>query len=493
MLKEALATARDELVSQTRLAYGGLFAVRQYAARLDEIISRIHLAAQELTETPHALVAVGGYGRRHMCLHSDVDLLMVFDGAIGAAEERAVKAVLHPLWDLRLDIGHQVRELGDTATVDTDNPEYLIGLRDARFVAGDKTVFKRFSDVCIREGAALEEPTLAALRDLVGQRHAQFQHTLYQLEPDIKDAPGALRDVSAIRLIAALDRQAQPLKFRAGRLNEAEDFMLRIRSILHLERGRNLNVLTHELQETVASAFGSPGEKPHTQVGALMSTYFHHARIISRGLASTVAAAAADSTPRSCPGRRWARRSRSPDLIFGWDTGIAPATPVAWRFRGGPQTTTPKYPTRCSPALSGTETAIRRSGFFPTMAERDRLLRVLRPRPGLYARLSEMHASGLLGRMFPEFQKIYCHVIRDFYHKYTVDEHTLLTIRKPRASGRSKNPWSPTFWGLFAELDRPELLVTALVFHDVGKWTNRNHCEEGVRMAETALRRIRDV
>ncbi len=490
MLKEALATARDELVSQTRLAYGGLFAVRQYAARLDEIISRIHLAAQELTETPHALVAVGGYGRRHMCLHSDVDLLMVFDGAIGAAEERAVKAVLHPLWDLRLDIGHQVRELGDTATVDTDNPEYLIGLRDARFVAGDKTVFKRFSDVCIREGAALEEPTLAALRDLVGQRHAQFQHTLYQLEPDIKDAPGALRDVSAIRLIAALDRQAQPLKFRAGRLNEAEDFMLRIRSILHLERGRNLNVLTHELQETVASAFGSPGEKPHTQVGALMSTYFHHARIISRGLASTVAPRPQTPPPDPVPvGDGLVGRDHQISFLDGTRASLQPHL---WL---GAFEAALDHDSEVSDQVL---TCIERHGdrysperFFPDKAERDRLLRVLRPRPGLYARLSEMHASGLLGRMFPEFQKIYCHVIRDFYHKYTVDEHTLLTIRNLERLGDPKTPGRRRFGGLFAELDRPELLVTALVFHDVGKWTNRNHCEEGVRMAETALRRIR--
>ena len=102
-----------------------------------------------------------------------------------------------------------------------------------------------------------------------------------------------------------------------------------------------------------------------------------------------------------------------------------------------------------------------------------------------------MHGRGLLGRLFPEFQKVYCHVIRDYYHKYTVDEHTLLTIKNiehlctPRTRSRTR------FAGVFTEIDKPELLILALLFHDVGKWTNKNHAEEGARMAIGALRRIK--
>ena len=102
-----------------------------------------------------------------------------------------------------------------------------------------------------------------------------------------------------------------------------------------------------------------------------------------------------------------------------------------------------------------------------------------------------MHASGLLGRMFPEFQKVYCLVIRDFYHKYTVDEHTLRTISNVESLCTPKTRSRKRFSGLLDEVDRPELLVLALLFHDVGKWTNKNHSEEGVRMALGALRRIK--
>ena len=129
--------------------------------------------------------------------------------------------------------------------------------------------------------------------------------------------------------------------------------------------------------------------------------------------------------------------------------------------------------------------------FFPGTVEHDQFLYFLKPKPGLYERLSEMHESGLLGRMFPEFRKIYCRVIRDFYHKYTVDEHTLLTVRglselaDPNATARRR------FRSLLAELRQPELIVLALLFHDVGKWTDKNHAEESVRMVRGPLRRLR--
>ena len=333
--------------------------------------------------------------------------------------------MLHPLWDLRLDVGHHVRELADVQTVEADNPEFLVAIRDARFIDGDAVVFDQFSQDCLRPDSAWQAPTLVALRDLVGQRHAQFSHTLYHLEPDIKDAPGALRDVSATQIIDHLARPDRPVEFQVGRLAEAEDFMLRIRSILHLERGRNLNVLSHELQESVAAIFGSPGDPPQRQVESLMSAYFHHARIIARSLAVSVKSLKSTPTTDSTPiGDDLLRRGDEISFTDGTRASLRPRTWLAVFEAALDQD---------SAVSDQVLTCIERHGdryspeqFFPATAERNRWLRVLRPRPGLYARLSEMHASGLLGRMFPEFQKVYCLVIRDFYHKYTVDEHTLM-------------------------------------------------------------------
>ena len=221
-----------------------------------------------------------------------------------------------------------------------------------------------------------------------------------------------------------------------------------------------------------------------------MSAYFHHARIIARSLAVSVKSLTStpqtDPTPLSDDLLRWG------DEISFTDGTRASLRPRTWL--GAFEAALDQNSAVSDQVL----TCIERHGeryspeqFFPSSNERDQLLRVLRPRPGLYARLSEMHASGLLGRMFPEFQKVYCLVIRDFYHKYTVDEHTLRTISNLESLCTPTTRSRKRFGGLLDEIDRPELLVVALLFHDVGKWTNKNHSEEGVRMALGALRRIK--
>ena len=485
-----LDAARVALAADARLAHAGLSAVDRYSTRVDELIQGIYAAARDDTTTPVALLAIGGYGRRQLCLHSDIDLMVIFGGPIAAAEERFLRSVLHPLWDLRLDVGHQVRELRDFDHVEDDNPEYLVAILEARFLAGDRGVFERFVAACLGEESDWRAPMREALLELTAQRHAQFNRTVFHLEPDIKDAPGSLRDATAIRLLARLADHATRATSSGGRLEEAEDFLLRIRSILHLERGRNLNDLSHELQETVATLFASPGEEPRRQVEALMSTYFHHARLIARSLAAAMNSLAAPATSTAT--------ALGNHLARGWD-GIRFTDGTCASLR--PDTWLRPFEAALDAQLPVSDqvlTCIERHGeryaperFLPSTEERDRLMRVLRPRPGLYDRLSEMHGSGLLGRMFPEFQKIYCLVIRDFYHKYTVDEHTLLTIRNLERLGTPRTPSRERFGGVLGELPSPELLVLALLFHDVGKWTNRNHSEEGVRMAVGALRRIK--
>ncbi len=118
------------------------------------------------------------------------------------------------------------------------------------------------------------------------------------------------------------------------------------------------------------------------------------------------------------------------------------------------------------------------------------MMRFLKPRPGLYARLSEMHDCGLLGRVFPEFQAISWRVVRDLYHKYTVDEHTLLTIRNLERLWGGDTATRLRFRSILADLTSPELLVLALLFHDVGKWRDDDHALESVRMAAEVLERL---
>jgi [protein-PII] uridylyltransferase len=447
-------------------------------------------AALAVTSTPVAVCALGGYGREALCLYSDIDLLIVFGGPIGPTEERFVKAVLQPLWDLRLSLGHHVRELSDFGEADLTNPEFLLALLDLRQVAGDKVVFDPLTARALDPhymGSALD-PLLA----LVAERHQQFNNTLYQLEPDIKSAPGGLRDIVAVRHLRLLrpDAASRENGAATGRLDEAEDFVLRIRSVLHLQSGRDLNHLTHELQEKVAETLGCAGSQPQHRVEALMGEYFLRARGVVRSLESAERAIRPPTT--DAPVRRVGRQFEvTAEGVRFLDLQRAAAQPSlsieAFRIALEHGCGVSPQVLACIADNVGGWTA---DDFVSTEGERLQLLKLLKPRRGLYARLSEMHDSGLLNRIFPEFAKINCRVVRDFYHKYTVDEHTLLAIRGLESLFDPPNPGRLRFGSLLNEAHNPELLTLALLFHDVGKWREADHAQESLRLAQGMLDRL---
>jgi [protein-PII] uridylyltransferase len=170
-LKASLDVARHELRAAITRGAGGRAALEHYADRVDALIRQLFTDAGG-DAGPVAIVALGGYGRRHLCLHSDIDLLLLFGGGIGSAEERFVHSFLNPLWDLGVVIGHQVREIEDFQVLERDNPEFLLALLDARPVAGVRSVFERF-------GTIFHQPEthafiLRSLLALIDERHARF-------------------------------------------------------------------------------------------------------------------------------------------------------------------------------------------------------------------------------------------------------------------------------------------------------------------------------
>src|SRR5256712_7187436 len=130
-LTALLDEARRELSDETVRGQGGRLAVERYAGRVDALLQRLYAEASR-AEHPAAVLALGGYGRRHLCLHSDIDVLVMFGNGIGPAEERVVHRFLNPLWDLGVVVGHQVRSIEDFQQLETDNPEFLLALLDAR-------------------------------------------------------------------------------------------------------------------------------------------------------------------------------------------------------------------------------------------------------------------------------------------------------------------------------------------------------------------------
>ena len=172
------------------------------------------------------------------------------------------------MWDLGLTIGHHVREVSEGSRLAEDNAEFLLALTDARPIVGDATLLDHFMQAT--NPARTARRTLDALKTLIAERHARFNDTLYQLEPDLKEAPGGLRDLFGAQTIAKLTDPALLGQGGSGlrALDDAEEFLLRVRSILHLEAKRNHNVLSHELQERTAARLDFPGSTPRQQGGS---------------------------------------------------------------------------------------------------------------------------------------------------------------------------------------------------------------------------------
>ena len=145
-LVTAFDAARSELEAVALRGAGGRAALERYSDRVDAMLRQ--LFTDVVPSDAHvAVMALGGYGRRHLCLQSDIDLLVLFGGRIGAEEEVFLRRFLNPLWDLGVVVGHQVRELEDFNRLETDNPEFLLALLDARPVAGARSLLDRLMAV----------------------------------------------------------------------------------------------------------------------------------------------------------------------------------------------------------------------------------------------------------------------------------------------------------------------------------------------------------
>src|SRR5947208_13208208 len=196
-----------------------------------------------------ALFAIGGYGRGAVHPQSDIDLLFFFKDGI---DEEAIKRILHPLWDLQFKVGHQIRHADDFKEFDETHMESYTAFLDCRFLMGDPAVAQEFEYEILRGMIrSNRDRFLRALVEMKSHRYKEFGETIFQLEPDLKDAPGGLRDVhwsGGVR---------KRREFASGGLPDGVlGLHLCIRNFLHFHSGRNFNVLSFEFQEQIARKLG---------------------------------------------------------------------------------------------------------------------------------------------------------------------------------------------------------------------------------------------
>src|SRR5215475_2809273 len=409
------------------------------------------------TARSFALLAIGGYGRGTLHPESDIDLLFFFKDAI---DEEAIKSVLHPLWGLQFKIGHQIRHADDFKQFDETHMESYTAFLDCRFLVGDPEVAREFESEILQDMIRRHRPKfLKALVGMKSTRYSQFGDTIFQLEPDLKEAPKELQDIHWSGWV----RKSLGIDNNHVTAPDALAFHHQIRNFLHFNSSRNFNVLTFEFQEQIAGKLTYKDSEHGEAAETCMRDYFLRAAEIAR------------------EARFWE------EAIVGRPNTITVKSDFADPFDMIDAFAEAHRKKACLD--SATLEAIQRrladsNGVLSNHPRAGRqILDMMRDRTGIYDALLSMHEVGLLGRIFPDFEEIRCRVIRDFFHKYTVDEHSLIAIRNIE-----ELPPTHRFSVLLNELENPELLLLSLLFHDIGKSHRHdegNHVHpstEGVRV-----------
>lgn len=436
-------------------------------ARVDDIVRK----RWQRIPPEVALVAVGGYGRRELFPYSDIDLLILTpDEKMQLAIKEPLSLVLRDLWDEGLRISQSVHTPADCNQIDSGNAELAVSLLDRRLLAGNEELFRQVRDPRPELGRNIVQ--------LTKERHAKFHSTIYHLEPNVKDSPGGLRDLQVLRWLAKLGAGDQELP-------SGMPVLFEIRCFLHYLGGRDDNKLSFERQEEIAALHkvSSPEE--------LMRQFYLAVRPISRlanrrldrfearrsSLFSQFRDRSAKFSNAEFTVLHGSVFLRSPQGIEA-DPGILLRLfEFVGRHGLPPSPDAEERVERHMPAFE--KWARAHPAIWPPFRE---ILRL----PHVGKALRAMHETHALEAVFPELREMEALVIRDFYHRYTVDEHTLVAIEGVLDLRGTKDD---TFGDLASETDEQELMITALLFHDVGKATpGENHCIVSRRLARQALR-----
>jgi len=487
----------------------GQAAIRERSDLIDTVITQLWNGDREVAAGSERLcvIALGGYGRRALFPYSDVDLLFLFESAPGEHSQRQViRKLCQALWDLHLRVSPTTRTLDECSKLHRDNLEFNISLLDCRCICGDAELFQQLRTRVVPRMAAREaQELMQRLTDLTRARHNKYGHTIFHLEPNIKECPGGIRDYQVacwLTLIADLERTGAwptPENLLPDALRKecsaAVDFLSAVRCFLHYRQGRDLNGLTYELQsEAAAAGIGFAAGPPPTPA-EWMRGYFRHARSIYR------LAVLLDEVPPARSGlyRFFEnRKSRLSNADFSVVEGR-----VFLR-----QLSSAEDP---SVLLSLFEFVARHG--LKLSAETERCVEAALPKiqpwareaPGLWAHflrilvlphagaaLRAMHRLGLLVLLFPEFRAIDSLVIRDYYHRYTVDEHSFVAIENLHALRAPGSDLERRFREILDGIEQPERLFLALLFHDVGKgMPAEDHVVGSLEALESISHRLR--
>ncbi|MGB8594146.1 MAG: [protein-PII] uridylyltransferase [Candidatus Sulfotelmatobacter sp.] len=508
-LRSTLAEESARIARDFAATGDGRAAVAQRTQLIEDILKRLWrecVSSDDHGPRGLSLVATGGFGRGWLFPYSDIDLLFLSaDRTSEAAYKDAVQHFSQELWDLKLKLSPASRTLAECDRFDPNNTEFTISLLDCRFLVGDRELFARLHDKMIPKLVVREsKPLLQGLAEVTRERHGKFGHTVFHLEPNLKETPGGVRDcnvASWLALVSAMGKlsdwpDASSLRAPVRKqLDAALEFLMAARCFLHFRHGRDDNALSWEAQDEAAARKIGASDSADLTAADWMRIYFGHARAVQRTVMQLM-----EEIPESWSALRrqfqgWRSRPSHSDfsvvdgLIFLQQSSSLQDPEMLLRLfhfmahHGLKLSATTEHRIeQALPSLAVTP---------PRGAELWLYLQETLLQPHAAEALRAMHSLRLLTLLLPELKPIDSLVVRDFYHRFTVDEHSILAIESLHRLNQSKSEWDKRYAELLGELEDPELLYLALLLHDTGKGVpGRNHVEASLEIAGRCLDRL---
>ena len=526
LYKKFLKVEEHRLRLKHQAGGGGREICARRAELVDVLLQYVFGAAETsargngAAKVPLALVALGGYGRGELNPFSDIDVMLLHDQekkGISPHLEEMVQQVLYLLWDSGFKVGHSTRSIKEAVAQANQDMRTKTAMLESRFLAGDADLareFRRqFRSKCV-DGSEREYVELR-IQDQVA-RHKKFGDSVYLQEPNLKSGCGGLRDYQNLLWMTYFKEGSLSTNQLVGkdwlsesdqrRIENAYDFLLRLRTALHYATGRATDILHISLQEQIAKRLDYSSGNPEDFRGSeeLMRDYYEHTRNIFRvteRITEQFVSGYVTSKTRSLfsflPLMR-THKTAVGDFFFVRNKQLHPARRDL--FRRDPEQMmrafeiaqergldlSPELEDLLSRSLGQVTRTYQyargpRAIFKDILSKKGRVGRILRM----------MHRVDFLGRYIPEFGQLTCLVQHEFLHRYTADEHTLVCIDKLDALTQTNDPKLVPYRKIFEKLEDPFVLYLALLLHDSGKAVGaRPHSEASALFAQRVAARL---
>lgn len=418
-----------------------------------------------------ALVAVGGYGRRELAPHSDLDVVLVHTE--DADVEEVAAGVWYPLWDAGADLDHAVRALPEVTDAAKQDVRVALGLLDARHLAGDPSVTLQMRSGLLAQWRREARERLPELREMVERRVERLGELAHATVPDLKDSGGGLRDATILNALVATWLVDVP----HTDLERSRQALLDVRDALHEVAGRASDRVAPDMWEDLSTALGHDGaDATQRLVREIGRRTTHISRLTWRRVDGVLA-----------PGPTTTRRGPGPAMVpLGHGLATAGGEVVVQRRGAVPSDPTMLLRAAAEAAerdlILSPHTVARLVRESPDLPDpwpeeaRDLLVRLLAAGPGLLPVWETLEETGALARLLPEWERVRLLPHASVVHRFTVDRHLVETCIEASR--------------MIRRVARPDLLLVAALVHDIGKGGLLEHSVAGEPIAGELARRL---